>query len=174
MIPCPNVYDIFLKTVMDPVDREKLEDYIGWFLLGERENIPQYTVFYGESGSGKSTILNMLCRIFGDGRISYGAEMSKVTHSPIVIIQDTDADKLIRDTITDKELRDKKFFIATNKLPPQGDVLVRVLCMTGNRIAKPIFNELVLPGLWEMTIPYKYYCIDKLYRHLEVKGDSND
>ena len=86
MIPCPNVYDIFLKTVMDPVDRKMLEDYIGWFLLGEKENIPQYTVFYGESGSGKSTILNMLCRIFGDGRVSYSVEMSKLAHSPIVII----------------------------------------------------------------------------------------
>ena len=166
MIPCPNAYDVFLKTVMDPVDREMLEDYIGWFLLRQLENIPQYIVFYGESGSGKSTILNILCRIFGDGRISYGAEMSKIAHSPIVIIQDTDVDKLIRDTITDKELRDKKFFIATNKLPLQKDPLVRVLCMTGKKIAKSIFNELILPGLLEMTIPYKYYCIDKLYRHL--------
>lgn len=170
MIPCPNAYDIFLKTVMDPVDRKMLEDYIGWFLLGQLENIPQYMVFYGESGSGKSTILNMLCRIFGDVRISYDAEMSKIAHSPIVIIQDTDADKLIRDTITDKELRDKKFFIATNKLPLQGMSYARVLCMTEKRISKPIFNELILPGLWEMTIPYRYYCIDKLYRHLNIEN----
>lgn len=174
MIPCPNAYDIFLKTVMDPVDRNLLESYIGWLLLGQQENIPQYIILYGKTGSGKTTISNALCRIFGGGRISYSAEMAKFANSPIAIIRDADADKIIRDTIMNEELRDVKFIIETNKLPPQEDPLVRILCMTGNKIAKPIFDELIIPGLWEMAIPYKYYCIDKLYGHLNVKGDSND
>lgn len=173
MIPCPNAYDIFLKTIIDPVDRDYLESYIGWFFLRDLENIPQYIILYGGAGSGKSTILQTMRRIFGDGRISYSTEMIKVTHAPIAIIDDVDADKVIRDTIMDKELRNTKFFITTNKLPLQEDPCVRVLCMTGNRIPKPVFMELILPGLWEMTIPYKYYCIDKLYKHLRVEGDLN-
>ena len=173
MISCPNAYDIFLKTVMDPVDRGSLESYIGFFLLGQLESIPPYIVLYGRPGSGKTTIINTLRRVLGEGKISYSAEMAKFAHSSIAIIQDADANKIIRDTIMDKELRDIKFIIETNKLPSQDDPCVRVLCMTGNRIAKPIFDELLLPGLWEMTIPYKYYCIDKLYKHLEVKGESN-
>ena len=168
MIPCPSAYDIFLKTVMDPVDREMLENYIGWFLLRQLENVPQYIVLYGEPATGKSVILNTLRNIFGEGCISYTADMAKFAHSPIIIIDDAPVDKIIRDTITDKELHDKKFFIATNKLPQQGMSYARVLCMTGKRINKPIFNELILPGLLEMTIPYKYYCIDKLYRHLNI------
>ena len=174
MISCPNAYDIFLRTVMDHVDRDYLESYIGYFLLGQLENVPQYIVLYGRPKSGKTTIINALRRVLGEGKISYSAEMAKFAHSPITIIQDSDADKIIRETIMDKELRDVTFIIETNKLPEHSDPLVRVLCMTGNRIAKPISDELILPGLLEMAIPYKYYCIDKLYRHLEVKGESND
>ena len=174
MIQCPNAYEIFLRTVMDPVDCDYLESYIGYFLLGQLENVPQYIVLYGRPGSGKTTIINALRRVLGEDKISYGAEMAKFTHTPIAIIQDSDADKIIRETIMDKELRDITFIIATNKLPAHSDPLVRVLCMTGKRISKPIFDELIIPGLLEMAIPYKYYCIDKLYRHLEVKGGSND
>lgn len=172
MIPCPNAYDIFLRKVMDPVDRDYLESYIGYFLLGQLENVPQYIVLYGRPGSGKTTIINALRGVLGEGKISYSAEMAKFTHSPIAIIQDADADKIIRETIMDKELRDITFIIETNKLPPQEDPLVRVLCMTGKRIAKPTFDELIIPGLLEMAIPYKYYCIDKLYKHLNVEGEN--
>jgi len=172
MIPCPNAYDIFLKTVMDPVDRNILESYIGWLLLGQRENIPQYIVLYGNAGSGKTTILNALYRIFSEDGVFLSAKMAKFANSPIAIIQDANADEIIRETIMDEDLQDVTFIIETNKLPPQEDPQVRVLCMTGNRIAKPIFYDLIIPGLLEMSIPYKHYCIDKLYKHLEVKGEK--
>lgn len=175
MIPCPNVYDIFFKTVMDLVDRDYLESYIGYFLLNQLENVPQYIVLYGRPGSGKTTIINALYRVLGEDKIScFSAKMAKFAQLPIAIIQDANADKIIQETIMDKDLRDVTFIIETNKLPAHSDPSVRVLCMTGNRIPKPIFNDLILPGLWEMTIPYKYYCIDKLYKHLNVEGDLND
>lgn len=166
MIPCPNAYDILLRTIMDPVDRAALESYIGYICLGDYGSVPKYVVLYGEPGSGKSTILNFLVRIFGEGRVSYSPEMAKIAKSKIVIIQDGDTDKIIEKTFDDLKLMETTFFIATNKLPKNTDILARTLCMTGKRIAEPIFRDMFLPGLWEMTIPYKYYCVDKLYRHL--------
>lgn len=173
MIPCPNAYDILLRTIMDPFDRDRLESFIGRICLGDYDSVPKYTVLYGEMATGKSTILNALVRIFGEGKISYGAEMAKIAHSPIVIIQDSDADKIIDKTNNDYSLNKTKFFIATNKLPNYWEPTAHVLCMTGNRIPESVFMELILPGLLEMTIPYKYYCIDKLYKHLRVEGDLN-
>lgn len=174
MIPCPNVYDVLLRTIMDPVDRDYLESYIGRICIGDYRNVPKYTVFYGEPGTGKSTILNILIRLFGEGKISYGAEMAKLVHSPIVIIQDGNADKIIDETNNDYSLNKTKFFIATNKLPKYWEIDTRVLCMTGERVSDKIFKNLIVPGLWEMTIPYKHYCIDKIYEYLNVKGGSND
>ena len=171
MIPCPNSYDILLRTIMDPVDRDCLESIIGHICLGDYDSVPKYTVLYGESGSGKSTILNFLIRIFGEGKISYGAEIAKFAHSPIVIIQDASADKIIDETNNDYSLNKIKFFIATNKLPNYWEQTTRVLCMTGEKIPVKIFNNLILPSLWEMTIPYRKYCVDKACEYLNVKGE---
>ena len=174
MIRCPNAYDILLRTIMDPVDRDYMESFIGRICLGDYDSVPKYIVLYGESGSGKSTILNFLIRVFGEGKISYGTEMAKFAHSPIVIIQDGDANKIIDDTNNDYSLNKTKFFIATNKLPNYWEPTSRVLCMTGERIPVKIFNNLILPSLWEMTIPYKQYCVDKVCEYLNTKGEPID
>ena len=171
MIPCPNVYDIFLKTVMDPVDRDYLESFIGHICLGDYDSVPKYIMLYGKAGTGKTTILNALVRIFGEGKISYGADMAKFVHSPIIIIQDSDADKIVDETKNDYSLSKTKFFIATNKLQNYWEQNVRVICMTGERIPDKIFKKLFLPSLWEMTIPYKQYCVDKICEYLNVKGE---
>lgn len=172
MIPCPNAYDILLRTIMDPVDRDYLESFIGHICLGDYDNVPKYIVLYGKAGTGKSTILNALVRIFGEGKISYGAEMAKLAHSPIIIIQDGNADKIIDETNNDYSLSKTKFFIATNKLPNYWEPTARVLCMTGERIPGKIFTKLILPSLWEMAIPYKQYCVDKVCEYLNVKGET--
>lgn len=174
MIPCPNAYDILLRTIMDPIDRDCLESIIGRICLGDYDSVPKYTVLYGEAATGKSTILNVLVRIFGDGKISYSAEMAKFAHSPIAIIQDGDTDKIIDETNNDYSFNKTKFFIATNKLPNYWEPTARVLCMTGERIPVKIFMNLILPSLWEMAIPYKQYCVDKVCEYLNAKGDSND
>lgn len=172
MIPCPNAYDILLQTIMDPVDRDYLERYIGRICLGDYDSVPKYIVLYGKSGTGKTTILNFLTRIIGEGKISYGAEMAKLVHSPIVIIQDSNADKIIDETNDDYSLNKTKFFIATNKLPNYWEPTARILCMTGERIPDKIFTNLIMPSLWEMTVPYKKYCVDKVCEYLIQKEET--
>lgn len=170
MIPCPNAYDILLRAIMDPVDRDYLESFIGHICLGDYDNVPKYTVLYGEAGTGKSTILKVLVRIFGEGKISYSSEMAKLAHSPIVIIHDGDADKIIDETNNVYSLSRTKFFIATNKLPNYWEPTARVLSMTGERIPVKIFMNLILPSLWEMAIQYRQYCVDKVCEYLKVES----
>ena len=45
---CPKVYDEFLGTVMDPVDRKALEAYIGMLELEIYDDVPRFIILYGD------------------------------------------------------------------------------------------------------------------------------
>lgn len=57
-------YDELMSTLYDPEEREKLEWAIGAIINGDAKNIQKFIVLYGEGGSGKSTFLNILQRLF--------------------------------------------------------------------------------------------------------------
>lgn len=57
-------WDIFMSTVFDPEEREKVEWTIGALVAGEAKNIQKFLVLYGEPGSGKSTLLNIIQKMF--------------------------------------------------------------------------------------------------------------
>ena len=79
---------------------------------------------------------------------------------------DADVDKVIQNTINDQDLKDTTFFIATTALPKERDSNVKILCMTGKKIKKSIFETIIYHGLYAMKEEYKAYCIDQLYQHL--------
>lgn len=60
-IPC---YEEIISTLYDPEDREKLEWAIGSIVNGDSKHIQKFVVMYGEPGSGKSTILNIIQQLF--------------------------------------------------------------------------------------------------------------
>lgn len=62
-------YDQLISTLYDPEEREKLEWAIGAIVAGEAKNIQKFLVLYGEAGAGKSTILNIIQKLF-DGYYS--------------------------------------------------------------------------------------------------------
>lgn len=58
-------YDELIGTLYEPVERAKLEWGIGAVISGDSRNIQKFIVLYGEAGAGKSTILNIIQKLFG-------------------------------------------------------------------------------------------------------------
>lgn len=59
-----DAYDELIGTLYDPEERVKLEWAIGAIVAGEAKNIQKFIVIYGEAGAGKSTILNIIQKLF--------------------------------------------------------------------------------------------------------------
>lgn len=59
-----DAYDELMSTLYDPEERDKLEWAIGSIISGESKDIHKFIVLYGESGSGKSTFLNIVQKLF--------------------------------------------------------------------------------------------------------------
>ena len=61
--PCP-AWDELVGTLYAPEEREKIEWAIGSIIAGDSVTIQKFFVFYGSPGSGKSTILDILQKLF--------------------------------------------------------------------------------------------------------------
>ena len=61
--PC-DAYDELMSTLYDPGEREKLEWAIGAIVSGDSVDIQKFIVLYGDAGTGKSTVLNIIQKLF--------------------------------------------------------------------------------------------------------------
>ena len=61
--PIPN-YEKIMSTLYDPEEREKLEWAIGSIVSGDSKDVQKFIVLYGAPGSGKSTVLNIIQKLF--------------------------------------------------------------------------------------------------------------
>ena len=59
-----NAYDELVGTLYDEEERRKLEWAIGAIVAGDAKYIQKFIVLYGEAGSGKSTFLNIVQKLF--------------------------------------------------------------------------------------------------------------
>jgi energy-coupling factor transporter ATP-binding protein EcfA2 len=57
-------YDELLATLYAPEEREKLEWAIGAIIAGDAKHIQKFLVLYGSAGTGKSTVLNIMQKLF--------------------------------------------------------------------------------------------------------------
>lgn len=61
ILECPTpFYDKLVDVLYLPSEREKFEWMIGCLIAGEQSKVQKFFVFYGEPGSGKSTIIGKL------------------------------------------------------------------------------------------------------------------
>lgn len=60
---CP-AYEELISTLYEPEEREKIEWAIGAVLAGDAKDIQKFIVLYGEAGAGKSTVLNIVQKLF--------------------------------------------------------------------------------------------------------------
>lgn len=62
-------YDELMSTLYDEENRAKLEWAIGAIISGDSKKIQKFEVLYGDKGTGKSTVLNIISKLF-DGYVS--------------------------------------------------------------------------------------------------------
>ena len=60
---CP-AYEKIISTLYSEEERHKLEWAIGSIITGDSKSIQKFMVLYGEAGTGKSTILNIIQQLF--------------------------------------------------------------------------------------------------------------
>lgn len=67
-------YDELMDTLYDPEERAKIEWAIGAIFSGDAKTIQKFMVLYGEAGSGKSTVLNILQKLFESYYVMFEAK----------------------------------------------------------------------------------------------------
>lgn len=97
-------YEELISTLYNQTEREKIEWAIGAIISGDSKSIQKFLVLYGKGGTGKSTILNIVQKLFScyyatfdaksiTGNNSFGLESLK--ENPLVAIQhDGDLSKI--------------------------------------------------------------------------------
>lgn len=61
--PCDS-WEELISTLYEPSERRKIEWAIGAIVAGEAKDIQKFLVFYGDAGTGKSTVLNIIQQLF--------------------------------------------------------------------------------------------------------------
>ncbi len=98
-------FDKLIGTLYEPEERAKLEWAIGAIVTGDAKYIQKFIVMYGEGGSGKSTILNIIMKLFEGYHTTFEAKALTASnnqfstevfkHNPLVAIQhDGDLSKI--------------------------------------------------------------------------------
>ena len=60
-----SAYEELISTLYEPEERKKFEWAIGSIIAGDSKKIQKFIVFYGPMGSGKSTVMNLIEKLFG-------------------------------------------------------------------------------------------------------------
>lgn len=100
-----SAWDELIGTLYNPEERAKIEWAIGAVISGDSKKIQKFLVFYGPAGTGKSTVLNIIQKMFdgytttfeakalGSNNASFSTEVFR--SNPLVAIQhDGDLSKI--------------------------------------------------------------------------------
>lgn len=139
-------WDALLETLYDEEERRKIEWAIGSIVSGKSKRIQKFFVLYGSSGTGKSTVLNIIEKLFEGYTTTFDAKSlgmssrqfatSAFSEDPLVAIQhDGDLSRIEDNTRLnsivshEKMLMDEKF-----KKPYQSRVLATLFVGTNSPV----------------------------------------
>ena len=96
-VDIPN-YDELISTLYSEEERQKIEWAIGSIIAGDAKEIQKFYVFYGEPGSGKSTVLKIIKKLFDGycttfdaaaiGNMNSAFALEPFKNNPLVAIED--------------------------------------------------------------------------------------
>ena len=100
-----DAWDEMVGTLYSPSDRHKIEWLIGSVVSGASKELQKFGVFYGDSGTGKSTILDIIAKMFKGYDCTFNAKalgsstsefaLEPFKNNPLVAIQqDGDLSKI--------------------------------------------------------------------------------
>lgn len=67
-------WEELIGTLYSPEEKQKIEWAIGAIISGDAKTIQKFLVFYGEAGSGKSTVLNIVDSLFSGYSVIFDAK----------------------------------------------------------------------------------------------------
>ena len=76
-----SAYEELMNTLYSPEERQKIEWAIGAIIKGDGKKIQKFLVFYGPAGAGKSTVLNIIQKIFEGYYCTFDAKELTNTNS---------------------------------------------------------------------------------------------
>ena len=100
-----SAWDEIVGTLYSPEERHKIEWVIGSIVSGDSKKLQKFLVFYGASGTGKSTIINIIQKLFDGYWATFNAKalgsssanfaLESFKNNPLVAIQhDGDLSKI--------------------------------------------------------------------------------
>ena len=136
-----------VDTLYDPSERQKIEWFIGSILTGDCRKIDKFMVFYGDPGSGKSTILNVMQRLFGDFCVPFDSEalaqrnnsfaLSAFADDPLVAIEhDGDLSRIETNTRLNSIVSNEVQLINEKFKKPRSLRITTTLIMASNNPVK--------------------------------------
>lgn len=136
-----------IDTLYDPSDRQKIEWMIGAVLTGDSRHIDKFLVFYGDPGSGKSTILNVMQKLFGEYYVAFDSEalaqrnnafaLESFANDPLVAIEhDGDLSKIETNTRLNSIISNEIQLINEKFKKPRSLRITTTLIMASNNPVK--------------------------------------
>lgn len=119
-----DAYDRLMSVLYSPEEREKLEWAIGCVACGETSKVEKFIVLTGDAGTGKSTVIKIIEKLFkgytapinaaalGDPKASFPLESLK--NNPVVAIQpDAKLDKIKDNTLLNSLISHERVIVNT-------------------------------------------------------------
>ena len=143
----PTCWMKLVDTLYDPSERQKIEWAIGSILTGDCRKIDKFLVFYGDPGSGKSTILNVMQRLFGEFCVPFDSEslaqrnnsfaLSAFANDPLVAIEhDGDLSRIETNTRLNSIVSNEVQLINEKFKSPRSIRITTTLIMASNNPVK--------------------------------------
>lgn len=136
-----------VDTLYDPSEREKIEWAIGAVLTGDSRTIDKFLVFYGDPGSGKSTVLNVMQALFGEYCVPFDSEslaqrnnsfaLSAFADDPLVAIEhDGDLSRIETNTRLNSIISNETQLVNEKFKKPRSLRITTMLIMASNNPVK--------------------------------------
>lgn len=143
----PTCWMKLVDTLYDPSERQKIEWVIGSILTGDCRKIDKFMVFYGDPGSGKSTILNVMQKLFGEFCVPFDSEslaqrnnsfaLSAFANDPLVAIEhDGDLSRIETNTRLNSIVSNEVQLVNEKFKSPRSIRITTTLIMASNNPVK--------------------------------------